>query len=52
MKKLTLDMDELTVTSFEPMAVPLEAMEPENEAFSGPLCTQPRVSCMLGCPVE
>jgi hypothetical protein len=52
MKKLTLDVAELKVDSFESKAPHFNIHEPKAEALSGMDCSQPYFSCRIPCPPD
>jgi hypothetical protein len=50
MSKLSLSLESLEVSSFEPLSVDVQALDEGTYDTVGVFCTYPRASCLIACP--
>jgi hypothetical protein len=50
MSKLSLSLENLEVSSFEPASVDVQAMDEGTYDTINVFCTAPKYSCLIACP--
>jgi hypothetical protein len=50
MSKLSLSVESLEVSSFEPLSLDVQVLEEGTYDTVGVFCTYPKYSCLIACP--